>query len=368
MAYYLRLSFPIVNGCTITSFHGINVQPPAAIVVDGPITEEHVITHATIDYNLSPNMFNRMQSMKRASSVLTAYVDTKTSARDGVDDVIEFLMTVTDNQYREIYKLPTKFHPIVPDFMREVYARRKRPRDSIEIRTNCGYDNILEMHQGEWGRVTLTGTFFDGPTRTVAPKTHELRIRHIAPSCNPQSIANTIEQAQMAALVLEQLPHECEYGNNTVIRVLTYECWFCGRFPRLEDLCMPSRHAPRRIDARHCPRLMYFRGIVETERDLIEVLTKIPTLVKPPRCGFSVENAASVIEEHTPHLLYALHSNVAYWCPRLSALFRTENKLFTTLFVALDRLVEDGKVAYTDPAALEDIMRYFVKQVPNFYL
>ena len=108
MAYYLRMSFPIVNGCTITSFHGINVQPPAAIVVDGPITEEHVITHATIDYNLSPNMFNRMQSMKRASSVLTAYVDTETSARDGVDDVIQFL-SIYPKELRKFHEIPITF-------------------------------------------------------------------------------------------------------------------------------------------------------------------------------------------------------------------------------------------------------------------
>lgn len=352
MVYYVRIAFrvPAHRVAMVARMLCIH-QSPSGTVVNGSLDSSHVRAGTTIEYSLAPSIILRWRLLIGTLHGILLSSEIGDVIVGFVAMAVHYEQTLASRSVM----LPTVYNPVVVDIMRELF-RRMTPVDiTVSVR---GYTAILSEHPGVWDTVTLEGDFFDGPMHAAAFKTNRLCIERLA-NHNADSIAHTIELAQMHRLVMDASVPVREYTNSRVAEIRMTADRFCGRFPRLARLCLESA-GPLSIDASHCPRLACFFGYVETDDDLVEVLTQIPGLTHCPPCA-DTGNVCAALAEHAPHLLSHHLAGPMFWHPRTNLAFGAEQPLFAAFFIAVDRRVADGTLAYPDPAALEHTLRSYCK-------
>jgi hypothetical protein len=356
MASYLRIVIipSDTHPYSYSRFVGFNVSSPAAtVVVDGPFGAEHVVA-GNIDYKLTPNIIDRWLEM---AYVLTEVARPYPAPNDELVVFVErVVMSVfTIGVLSQQFHLPTTYHPIVVSVMYD-RLRRAVNRDTallIEI-SNSQYDGVLSVYKFTWHSITFAGAFFDGPTRAVVAVTNNLLISRIT-AHNPESIALTIEQTRASTIDLDASVPAREYANSHVRSMYVAFSPFSGRFPRLELLRMEF-DGPKVVDSTHCPRLVTYATMVKTRRELVEILSQIPTLTRlPPMCREVPDEG--IIAEYAPHLVAQLRTGIVHWHPRLNAEFWHMQRQMAAFFLAINRLVAANHIAYPDPAALEYVLR-----------
>ena len=351
MTHYARLTR---HADFVICLIGFDLPGSADSIVDGCIHLGDIVRNRSVDYCLSPSILLRWRSLVQLGN--TIYATTELSDTHFIIGILTRLSC----HHRISIDIDVDRCSIVDDALVEFVLNGYRLVESIYI-SRPGYGPFLErlsdvaplLYQIHFMSASMCG---DQPVSRI--RAHELRIEHLTPNCNPDTIAHTIENATINSLILDNSVPMQAYTNASVETVLVDTPEFFCRFPSLVRLSFIGSFALLRIDSSHCPLLrVACMGPMQDAETFERLVVQIPTLLSAPSGNLSDTAKRRILVKHAPHMLDVFDNAVTgkfHWCPRLHTRFgQKSNKLFGAFLLGVHRLIANDAIPYTDPAALE---------------
>jgi hypothetical protein len=347
--------------------------PPEPTLI--PITTDIFAYSTTLDYLLLPGIISGFKGLL-ATRKIYCNVESDTMALCQI--LRAFGEGTIGHQLHMFSGMSINPPEIAVAALREYMADDQYSEARAQIHTvSCChqiYDTVLPELRSRFPflqTIWLCGTVLEGDARTI-PLPRDVCNLRLAPDdggkCNTDTIARTIEHADIQLLSLDRNVPMRAYKNTSITSVDMRGGTFACNFPRLEILTIRGG-VDISIDASQCPRLehidcAYLDGRCDGNLILERVLSQVPTLGRiPDITGFSNRDInKAIVAKYAPHLMTLIDaSRGGYyrvkWNPLLHrSYFRFHSDLLATFLMGVASLVEVGLVSYCDPVVIELVL------------
>ena len=199
-------------------------------------------------------------------------------------------------------------------------------------------------------------------------------IRHISHrDAVTASITATVCAADVGVLEIKDIWSVCKatFDNDRVHTVVASGRECRHKFPRLRHLVLHGFHGCDLVDFHNYPQLATIRISdfgPSTSAECARIIKEVPSLHAAPiwytDSHFKLfAEVTTILRKEAPHLLQThLRPHTHPWTPMVHRSFGFKtNNLMAALMMGIARLEAAGKVAESDPAALEEVPRSYTK-------